>query len=469
MNNISFPQIRLFEILEEHNVDPVILTYAILLVSASVVIYYGSHATLHRPDTALPADPKDPNFDPADLSGSSSSEKLAEEDAYLMPIMGGCMLVGMYYLIKKLDKKYIEMFLNAYFALSGVFAVATTFGSIMKIFARMTGTKLVRWRITIVENPSYEELDKLKKDSEEEEKNKEIESEREALLDKIVKKPSLKQSLNPFFVYSQFKIASEISKLPPTPEEVWKSYFTSADLLGMPIALAIVVGNWFTSNWILGNVIGASFAFSVIGILTIDSFKTGYIMLIGLFLYDIFFVFGTDVMVTVATTLTVPIKLTAPRPGTATQAASQAMLGLGDIIVPAIFLSLCLRFDSWNYYRKHPNTAYSSRRPFPKPFFNSAMVMYVIALIVTIFVMHVFKAAQPALLYLCPGIGGAVAVTAFVKGEGSILWGYKEISERDKEEQKKEEEKAKKLLEKEKEKEGEVDSKPAEESVAASD
>ncbi|KAK7206312.1 signal peptide peptidase-domain-containing protein [Myxozyma melibiosi] len=361
MQNFSIPQTSLFELLEKYNLDPVIGTYAILLVSATVVIYCASHATLHRPDTALRADPKDPKFEPSDLEVPSSNEKLEAEDAYLMPVMGGFMLVGMYFLIKKLDKKYIEMFFNAYFALFGLFAVATTFGSLM----------------------------------------------------------------------------------------LYKSYFTSADLLGLPIALAIVVGNWYTSNWILGNIMGASFAFSSIRFLTIDSFKTGYIMLIGLFLYDIFFVFGTDVMVTVATSLTVPIKLTAPRPATATSSRSEAMLGLGDIIVPAIFLSLCLRFDSWNYYRKHAGTPYSSARPFPKPFFNSAMVMYVVALLVTICVMHFFKAAQPALLYLCPGIGGAVVVTAFIKGEWAVLWGYKEISESDKADAKKEEEKAakKKLLE----------------------
>jgi minor histocompatibility antigen H13 len=35
----------------------------------------------------------------------------------------------------------------------------------------------------------------------------------------------------------------------------------------------------------------------------------GFILLGGLFFYDIFFVFGTDVMVTVAVSMDVPIKV----------------------------------------------------------------------------------------------------------------------------------------------------------------
>jgi minor histocompatibility antigen H13 len=35
----------------------------------------------------------------------------------------------------------------------------------------------------------------------------------------------------------------------------------------------------------------------------------GYILLAGLFFYDIFFVFGTNVMVTVAVSMDVPIKV----------------------------------------------------------------------------------------------------------------------------------------------------------------
>ena len=63
-----------------------------------------------------------------------------------------------------------------------------------------------------------------------------------------------------------------------------------------------------------------------------------------LFFYDIFFVFGTDVMLTVAKNIDAPIKLQFPRDLT-TVPPQYSILGLGDIVIPGIFVSLCLRFD----------------------------------------------------------------------------------------------------------------------------
>jgi minor histocompatibility antigen H13 len=41
----------------------------------------------------------------------------------------------------------------------------------------------------------------------------------------------------------------------------------------------------------------------------LDTFWAGFVLLGGLFFYDIFFVFGTNVMVTVAVSMDVPIKV----------------------------------------------------------------------------------------------------------------------------------------------------------------
>ena len=109
--------------------------------------------------------------------------------------------------------------------------------------------------------------------------------------------------------------------------------------------------------------------------------STGLILLGGLFFYDIFWVFGTDVMITVAKSFEAPIKLVFPQdilengklsslyaqqqqfhyrkvgmninvrslfgsffPGPL-EANNFAMLGLGDIVIPGIFIALLLRFD----------------------------------------------------------------------------------------------------------------------------
>lgn len=47
---------------------------------------------------------------------------------------------------------------------------------------------------------------------------------------------------------------------------------------------------------------------NAIELISLDSVGVGCLLLGGLFLYDIFWVFGTDVMVTVAKGLEVPIK-----------------------------------------------------------------------------------------------------------------------------------------------------------------
>jgi minor histocompatibility antigen H13 len=79
-----------------------------------------------------------------------------------------------------------------------------------------------------------------------------------------------------------------------------KEYFSfHLDALnGSLIVLSIAHTAYYvlTKNWIANNIIGEAFASNAIVLLDIDSFKAGMILLAGLFVYDIFWVFGTDVM-----------------------------------------------------------------------------------------------------------------------------------------------------------------------------
>jgi minor histocompatibility antigen H13 len=47
---------------------------------------------------------------------------------------------------------------------------------------------------------------------------------------------------------------------------------------------------------LLTDLLALSFSFNALSFLTIDSFKTGIILLSGLFVYDIWWVFGTEVV-----------------------------------------------------------------------------------------------------------------------------------------------------------------------------
>lgn len=86
-----------------------------------------------------------------------------------------------------------------------------------------------------------------------------------------------------------------------------------------------------------------------------------------------------------------------------------AMLGLGDIVIPGIFIALLLRFD------------YSLKRQ-SKTYFHSTCLAYFLGLMATIFVMHMFKHAQPALLYLVPACLGTPLAVALVKGDLTALF-----------------------------------------------
>jgi len=107
-----------------------------------------------------------------------------------------------------------------------------------------------------------------------------------------------------------------------------------------------VITHHFTTN----NVIGVLFCIFAIQNLFLGSFKIGMGLLTGLFFYDIFWVFGTDVMITVAKNIDGPIKLLFPKVLPVLSGEDMSLLGLGDIVIPGVFISLCLRFDFLNYF-----------------------------------------------------------------------------------------------------------------------
>ncbi|KAG6867834.1 hypothetical protein C0993_010511 [Termitomyces sp. T159_Od127] len=158
---------------------------------------------------------------------------------------------------------------------------------------------------------------------------------------------------------------------------------------------------------------GLSFAHNAISLLKIDSFKTGAILLTGLFFYDIWWVFGTEVMVKVATTLDVPIKLLWPKSLIFSSHRGYTMLGLGDIVIPGTLVAFALRYD---YYRALQSKT-SRQISFPKPYFYSTLTAYFLGLVTTMTVMHYLEAAQPALLYLSPAGILSFMITAAVRGE----------------------------------------------------
>jgi minor histocompatibility antigen H13 len=214
----------------------------------------------------------------------------------------------------------------------------------------------------------------------------------------------------------------DIPEIPYLCPEKTTVELTTGDIICHSVGLVVAVWYGLTKHWLSNDILGISFCIQAIEMMSTGSYINGVIMLCGLFFYDIFWVFGTglfmeegnSVMVSVAKNFDAPIKLLFPK-HYPPQEKQFSMLGLGDIVIPGIFVALCLRFD----VREGKGTSV----------FEWAMGGYVLGLGCTVFVMHVFQAAQPALLYIVPACLATSVLGALTKGKLKQLWDYTEGEE----------------------------------------
>ncbi|XP_025757602.1 minor histocompatibility antigen H13 isoform X3 [Oreochromis niloticus] len=284
-------------------------------------------------------------------------ETITSRDAARFPIIASCTLFGLYLFFKVFSQEYINLLLSVYFFVLGVLALSHTMSPLMsRIFPAS------------FPNKQYQLL---------------------------------------------FTQGSGESK-----EEIVNYEFDTKNLVCLLISS--VVGVWYLlkKHWIANNLFGLAFALNGVELLHLNNVSTGCILLGGLFIYDVFWVFGTNVMVTVAKSFEAPIKLVFPQDllEKGLEASNFAMLGLGDIVIPGIFIALLLRFDV-------------SLNKNSRTYFYSSFLAYIFGLGLTIFVMHTFKHAQPALLYLVPACVGFPVIIALFKGELTEMFSYESSEE----------------------------------------
>jgi len=279
-------------------------------------------------------------------------ESMSKKDAAMFPIVASCALLGLYIFFKVFGKEYVNLLLTFYFFVIGVLCVTNLLSPIVKL---LVGNYIPNseYRVLLLENSKEEHINQA---------------------------------------------------------------FDRMDIIALILAGAI--GAWYLikKHWIANNIFGLSFSLTGIELLHLNSFPIGCILLCGLFVYDIFWVFGTDVMVTVATSFDAPIKVIFPMDFLehGIFGKNMAMLGLGDIVIPGIFIALLLRFDCC----KSNGTS--------RAYFYASYVAYFLGLSFTVLIMHVFKSAQPALLYLVPACLGSALLTALVRGELGLLFKYED-------------------------------------------
>jgi len=113
-------------------------------------------------------------------------------------------------------------------------------------------------------------------------------------------------------------------------------------------------------------------------------------------------------MVTVALQLpTLPMVIILPRFLT----DGFSLLGVGDIVLPGIWLCYLYRFDHLN-----------NKTTFVRGYFFCGWIAYMLGLVTTFLMVFALQRGQPALLYLVPYTIIPTAILAYCRGELSLLW-----------------------------------------------
>ncbi|KAL9025990.1 MAG: hypothetical protein Q9196_005281 [Gyalolechia fulgens] len=341
-------------------------THLHLLVSALLPIYAGAHASLTRPSSAAKpsksrkkSSKQDGDEDELEEEATSKIEGLSASDALWFPLLAGVTLGGLYLIIKWLeDPSILNTILNWYFAVFGVLAVAKSFNDSSNV------------AISYIFPPRYFhdgqiwQFDNFRR----------IAKSRPAPLGvRISPLPGAfsKIPLPPLF----HRFLWALRRSYPTvclrfhlqPYNKVHTHITPSTFLGFLAALLLILYyNLVSRPWYLTNILGFAFAYNAIQLISPTTSTTGSLLLASLFFYDIYFVFFTPLMVTVATSLDIPAKLLFPRPpGPDGDPTKQhlSMLGLGDIVLPGMMVGFALRLDLYLHYRKQQRTVSVDDKP----------------------------------------------------------------------------------------------------------
>ncbi|KAM7134902.1 signal peptide peptidase-like 2B [Macrochelys suwanniensis] len=178
--------------------------------------------------------------------------------------------------------------------------------------------------------------------------------------------------------------------------------------------------------WVLQDALGIAFCLYMLKTIRLPTFKSCTLLLMVLFVYDVFFVFitpfltktGQSIMVEVAVGPTdsathekLPMVLKVPRLNSSPLALCDrpfSLLGFGDILVPGLLVAYCHRFDI---------QVQSSR-----VYFVACTIAYGIGLLVTFVALALMQMGQPALLYLVPCTLITSFAVALWRKELAMFW-----------------------------------------------
>ena len=133
---------------------PYLPTYTHLLIAALLPIYTGSHASIRRPTNTLTPtearalrpsdlDSEDEEADDEEDEEPNTVETLSNTDALLFPVTAGLLLGGLYLLITYLDDPtLLSRLMTYYFSFIGTFSVSKTLLDVLNLLLPLAPTSL---------------------------------------------------------------------------------------------------------------------------------------------------------------------------------------------------------------------------------------------------------------------------------------------------------------------------------------
>mmetsp|Transcript_29144 Transcript_29144/g.74031 ORF Transcript_29144/g.74031 Transcript_29144/m.74031 type:complete len:392 (-) Transcript_29144:176-1351(-) len=302
-------------------------------------------------------------FDEDPSTGKAAKvETVSKKDAMLFPVIGSVALFSMYLAYKVFGTYWVNVLLTTYLTCVGLVALAET---LRPILAPLLPEGTRKW-------------------------SKEVELGHPLLLKAVGEPVHLR--------------------------------FGKDHILAYVLAACASAGFLLTKHHAIHNLFAVAFSLKAIAMISLGRFVVAFILLSGLFVYDIFWVFGTEVMVSVATQFTGPIKIIFP---VTFDPWKQSILGLGDIVIPGILVAMCLRFDA-SLHRNGGKERLTIDSAFPKPYFWRVYAGYLVSLLLSGLIMLGLKKAQPALLYLVPGTILTLVGSSYLRGQFKEMTAYNE-------------------------------------------
>ncbi|QLQ78160.1 hypothetical protein HG537_0A04070 [Torulaspora globosa] len=421
---------------------PIFIDYLALIALATGLVVIGSFASIKSiPYTALPPTQVHPLFDPSDYDLDHEcqiiyadekqkwTEKLDEKQAIVLPLTSAVSLLGLYVIVTKLKlewKIYLLKLLNFNIILvtfpAGLL-VYHYFGNCVTRYVSRLGSwnplmVSPRFRITISDdNESVNRAGWFIHNFQY----------RDALTDELGYEKVVEKVKND--PWERQLYSRELTK----PSDVksnrqFLNMYLNGNMLFSCILSAATTALYvcFPGDWLIRNIISMNLAVWAISQMALKNLKSGVLVLTALFFYDIYFVFGTRVMVTVATSIDLPLKLSLPsRFNTVLNNFEFSILGLGDIILPGIFIALCYKYDIWRWHYMNTDTEFHLLNwHYIGKYFTTALLSYILALATCMSALTIFETAQPALLYIVPFLLVSTLTTAWVSGDLGQFWSF---------------------------------------------